>query len=146
MERKFRHMRIGLAALAAVVFAGAIAGCGDDGDYKNNPRPPRPIVLTASISDKAINVSPAHFGAGPVSLIITNLTRAPQQITFRSDEGGAGAFEQSTGPINPGDAATVKADVPEGSATVKVAAREIKAAVVSVGPQRKSSQDELLLP
>jgi hypothetical protein len=139
-------MRIGLAALAAVVVAGAVAGCGDDGDYKNDPRPPAQIVLTASISDKEINVSPAHFGAGPVSLIITNLTRAPQQVTFRSDAGGRGAFEQSTGPINPGDAATVKADVPQGSATVKVGTAEIKAAVVKVGPERQSSQNDLLLP
>jgi hypothetical protein len=139
-------MRVGLAALAAVVAAGAIAGCGDDGDYKNEPRPPRPIVLTASISEKQINVSPAQFGAGPVSLIITNLTRAPQLVTFSTATGGKGAFKMSTGPINPGDAATVKADVPQGSATVTVGGNAIKAAVVKVGPERASSQNELLLP
>jgi hypothetical protein len=137
---------MGLATLVGVVAAVAVAGCGSNDDYKNNPRPPAPIVLTASISDQKINVSPARFGAGPVSLIITNLTRKPQQVTFRSDAGGKGGFEQSTGPINPGDAATVKADVPQGSATVKVGAQRIKAAVVKVGPQRKSSQNELLLP
>ncbi len=143
MERIFRHMRIGRAALVAGVAAIALAGCGDDEDYKNDPRPPRPIVLTASISEDGINVSPARFGAGPVSLIITNLTRAPQEVTVESE---AGRPEQSTSPINPGDAATIKADLPEGSATVRVGAGGIKAAVVKVGPQRKSSQDELLLP
>ncbi len=145
MERKRPYMRMGLAALA-VICATAAAGCGDDDDFKNEPRPPGTIVLTASISDDAVNVSPAKFGAGPVSLIITNLTRTPQEVTFRSDEGGQRAFEQNTGPINPGDAATVKADVPEGSATVRVTRRQIKSAALTVGPQRKSSQDELLLP
>jgi hypothetical protein len=137
---------MGLATLVVAVSAVAVGGCGSDDDYKNDPRPPAPIVLTASISDAKINVSPAKFGAGPVSLIITNLTRKPQQVTFRSDEGGKGAFEQSTGPINPGDAATVKADVPEGTSTVKVGAQAIKAAIVTVGPERESSQNELLLP
>lgn len=139
-------MRIGSAALAALLAAAAVAGCGDDEDYKNEPRPPRTIVLTASISEDEVNVSPARFGAGPVNLIITNLTRSAQRVTFRSNAGGAGAFEQTTGPINPGDAATVEADVPEGSATVRVGASGIKAATVEVGPKRKSSQDELLLP
>jgi hypothetical protein len=136
-------MRVGLGVPAAVLAAGVLAGCGSDSDYKNEPRPPRPIVLTASISEKAINVSPAHFGAGPVSLIITNLTRSAQEVTMQSD---AGRPEQSTDPINPGDAATIKADLPEGRATVKVASAAIKAAVMKVGPKRASSQNELLLP
>jgi hypothetical protein len=139
------HMRTGVAALVAV-FAVAVAGCGSNNDYKNQPRPPSPIVLTASISKDKVSVSPANFGAGPVSLIITNLTGAPQEVTFESNAGGSGAFSQKTGPINPQDTATVKADVPQGGAVVKVAAGAIKSAPLKIGPQRKSSQDQLLLP
>jgi hypothetical protein len=51
-------------AVAAVV---AIAGCGTSSDYKNDPRPPSPIVLTASIDDQRVSVSPQRFGAGPIS-------------------------------------------------------------------------------
>lgn len=138
-------MKRGVAALAAVLTV-AVAGCGSNDDYENKPRPPAPIVLTASISKDRVSVSPAKFGAGPVSLIITNQTGAPQEVTFASDEGGAGSFEQKTGPINPGDTATVKADVPQGGATVKVSSGAIDEAALRVGPQRKSSQDELLLP
>jgi hypothetical protein len=138
-------MKTGVMALAAAA-AVAFAGCGSDDDYENKPRPPAPIVLTASISKDKVSVSPARFGAGPVSLIITNQTGRPQEVTFASDEGGAGAFSQKTGPINPGDTATVKADVPQGGAVVKVATGTIDEAALRVGPKRKSSQDELLLP
>ena len=139
-------MRTGIAALAAVV-AVAFAGCGsDDEDYKNDPRPPAPIVLTASISKDKVSVSPKEFGAGPVSLIITNQTGAPQTVTFESAAGGKGAFSQQTSPINPSDTATVKADVPEGAVVVKVGGGAIKAANLTVGPERASSQDQLLLP
>jgi len=139
------YMRAVAAALVAV-FVVSAAGCGDDDDYKNEPRPPAPIVLTASISKTEVSVSPATFGAGPVSLIITNLTGAPQTVTFASEEGGAGSFEQTTQPINPSDTATIKANVPEGVAVVKVAGNAIKAASLKVGAERKSSQDDLLLP
>lgn len=139
------HMKTGVAAVAAVV-AVAFAGCGSKNDYKNEPRPPAPIVLTASISKDKVSVSPARFGAGPVSLIITNQTGAPQEVTFESGAGGAGSFSQKTGPINPGDTATVKADVPQGAAVVRVAAGAISQATLRVGPKRPSSQNQLLLP
>lgn len=138
-------MRSVFAAVAAAVAVG-MSGCGSDDDYKNEPRPPAPIVLTASVSKDRISVSPQQFGAGPVSLIITNQTGAPVEVTFESRGTTSGGFSQKTGPINPADTATVKADVPEGGAVVRVASDAIEAATLRVGPKRKSSQDELLLP
>lgn len=138
-------MRTVFAATAAAVAVG-IAGCGSDDDYKNEPRPPAPIVLTASVSKDRVSVSPASFGAGPVSLIITNQTGAPVEVTFESRGTAKGGFSQKTGPINPADTATVKADVPEGGAVVKVASGTVEPATLRVGPERESSQNQLLLP
>ena len=138
--------RLGTSAALAAVSTFGLAACGgDDDDYANTPRPPAPIVLTAAISAKEVSISPAKFGAGPVSLIITNLTDSPQEVTFESDGSSAG-FTQSTSPINPRDTATLKADVPEGDAVVKVSSDGIKQASVAVGPKRESAQNELLQP
>lgn len=141
MESKGRHMRSTAAALATVATAVLAAGCGSDDDYANDPRPPSPIVVTASIGKDAVSVSPARFGAGPVSLVVTNQTSAAQEITF---EGGK--FSQQTGPINPGDTATLKADVPRGRVTVKVQSDAIDPARLTVGAERPSAQNELLQP
>ena len=145
MERNRRDMRLVASALGAgLIFAAA--GCGADSAYKNEPRPPAPIVLTASIGKDRVSVSPAKFGAGPVNLIITNQSGTRQEVTFTSAKGGAGGFEQKTGPINPSDTATVRVDVPEGSALVKVSRAEISEATLDVGPERSSAQNKLLLP
>ncbi|MBA2348443.1 MAG: hypothetical protein H0V81_09120 [Solirubrobacterales bacterium] len=133
----------------AALITGAIvlvaAGCGESESYSNDPRPPSPIVLTASINKDAVSVSPTSFGAGPVSLVITNQTSAAQEITFGTSGGSAG-FEQQTGPINPGDTATLKAVVPRGSATVKVQSDGIDPAELKIGAERASAQNELLQP
>ncbi len=132
-----------LTTAAAAALLGA--GCGEDESYSNEPRPPQPIVLTAAINKDAVSVSPTRFGAGPVSLVITNQTGAAQQITFETADGSAG-FTQETGPINPGDTATLKADVPRGKVTVKVQGDAIDPAELEVGQARPSAQDELLQP
>lgn len=135
--------------IAAVLVTGAVgmaaAGCGEDESYSNEPRPPSPIVLTASINKDAVSVSPSSFGAGPVRLVITNQTSAAQEITFASSGGSAG-FEQQTGPINPGNTATLKATVPRGKVTVEVQSDAINPAELEVGKERSSAQNELYQP
>lgn len=135
---------IGMTASAAAF----VAGCGDDSDYANNPRPPEPIVISASINNGRVSVSPRSFGAGPVTLIVANETERAQQITLETDEigGSTPGITQKTGPINPGDTASLKADLKTG--TYKVAAGDdgIKAAALDVGASRPSAQNELLQP
>ncbi len=121
------------------------AGCGEDDSYSNDPRPPSPIVLTASINKDKVSLSPSNIGAGPVSLVITNQTSAAQEITFGTADGSAG-FEQQTGPINPGDTATLKAVLTRGKVTVKVQSDAIDPAELKVGAERPSAQNELLQP
>jgi len=113
--------------------------------YSNDPRPPSAITRTASINADEVSVSPPRFGAGPISLVIANETSAAQGITFETSGGTAG-FTQTTGPINPGDTATLKADVPPGRVIVKVHGNGIDPARLTVGPRRASAQSELLQP
>jgi hypothetical protein len=139
------------AALAplAVVAVLALGGCGSSSaDYKNDPRPPGPIVITGYISDQRVSVSPRSFGAGPVSLIVTNQTGTAQRVTLES-AGAAGTgpgIKQVTAPISPQDTATLKVDVKPGSYSVHVAGDAIRAARLKVGPQRASAQNDLLQP
>jgi hypothetical protein len=135
-------------AMAGLLAAAVLAGCGASQDYRNDARPPAPIVLTASISDQRVSVSPHAVGAGPISLIVTNQTKAAQRLTLESaDAAGQGpGLKQVTAPISPRDTATLKADVGPGRYTVHVVGDGILAAALRVGPQRESAQNDLLQP
>ena len=127
-----------MRSIAAITVAAAMllaASCGGDENYPNSPRPSSAIVLSASITSEAVSVFPTRFGAGPVSLVITNQTAAAQQIGFKA-EGRADGFDQQTGPINPGDTATLRAVVPRGKVTVKVLGDGIEPAELRVGAKR----------
>jgi hypothetical protein len=143
MERSVKRVTALLAAGAL-----ALAGCGEDEDYKNELRPPAPINVTAFVSAKRVSVSPATFGAGPIVVIVTNQSNSSQDVTFQTERGGTGNADvtQSTGPINPGDTGQIKIDVVEGTYQVKTGNAEIRPATVAVGPERQSAQNELLQP
>jgi len=135
-----------------VLSAGAItlaaAGCGSEDDYANRPRPPAPITVTASISDDRVSVSPSRFGAGPITLVVTNQTGRSRDLVLESDEpgGSQAGIRQQTGPINPQGTASLKADLREGSYVVRVRSDGIRQASVTVGSERESAQNELLQP
>ena len=139
------HPRTVTGLLAATL---ALAGCGSDPDYANDPRPPSPINVAASINDEQITVSPNKFGAGPIVLIIANETQAPHRVTLETDElgGSQGGIKQSTAPINPDGTATLKVDVRRGEYQVSVDGGDIQAARVTVGAPRESAQNDLLQP
>jgi hypothetical protein len=122
-----------------------VSGCGANNDYKNEPRPPSPIVVTASINKSSVAVSPKRFGAGPITLIVTNQTGASQQITVEINSGQAG-FKGRTGPINPRDTGQLKADLARGTYSVHVDGNAIKPAQLTVGRERASAQNDLLQP
>jgi hypothetical protein len=145
MHRLSRARAIAAAVTLSAAFAAA---CGDEDDYANEPRPPAPIVVSAAVTDSAVSVSPREFGAGPVNLIATNQTEKAQEITLETDEigGTEPGIQQRTGPINPGDTATLKADLRPGTYRIAVDGDEIKAAALEVGDARPSAQNELLQP
>jgi hypothetical protein len=134
-----------LCLLLPLAGAGILAGCGEESEYANVARPPSPIVVTASIGKASVAVSPRRFGAGPVRLVVTNQTDSAQQIIFES-AGREGGFTQRSGPINPRGTAELQAEVPQGRAVVRVSGKGIDASRLTVGPRRRSGQDELLQP
>ena len=143
-------MRRTAAFAPLVVAAGmALGGCGSSSaDYKNEPRPPSPIVLTGYIDDQRVSLSPTSLGAGPISLIVTNQTSTAQRVTLESagPAGSGPGLKQVTAPISPRDTATLKADVKPGRYTVHVGGDAIRAARLRVGPERPSAQNDLLQP
>ena len=130
-------------ALAAAVF---LIGCGSDDSYENKPRPASPIVITAAITPDSVSVSPKSFGAGPITLVVTNQTEKSQRLTLSRQVNGQKQANGETGPINPNDTASLKADVDPGDYTVSVEGDAIKPAELTVGEQRKSAQNDLLEP
>jgi len=129
----------------------ALASCGsDDSERTNAERPPVPIVISASINDEAVSVSPKSFGAGPITLVISNQSTSSQQVTLETadDPGGSspGVKAIETGPINPRETASVKGEVKPGTYALKVGADGVRAARIAVGKQRQSAQNELLQP
>jgi hypothetical protein len=139
------HPRFVTGLMAATL---ALAGCGSDADYANDPRPPSPINVTAAITEDKITVSPQEFGAGPIVLIIANETQEPQRVTLETDElaGKQGGIKQSTAPINPDGTATLKVDVRQGEYQLSTDGAGVQAAHVTVGKKRESAQNDLLQP
>jgi len=136
-----------ITPVALTVAMLVVAGCGNDKSYKNDPRPPQTIVITAAILPDKVSVSPAKFGAGPISLTVANETDASQQLSIvRKINGQSQDTNDTTGPINPHDTATLKADVDEGDYEIRVEGNGIKAAVISVGAPRETAQNDLLQP
>ena len=133
--------------LVLALGAGVIAACGEDDDeYENTARVPAPVVVTAAITERGVSVSPGRLGAGPVELIVTNLTEQAHDLMFATDEigGTGGGIQQSTGPINPGDTARLQADLTTGA--YEISADGERPASLRVGAPRASAQDRLLQP
>ena len=125
--------------LAAGAAALAISACGED-DFENNPRPAAPIELSALISDGGVKVSPAKdVGAGPVTVTISNQTDDPERLVFD------GPTDDSSDPVIAGGTGSMKFDLAEGEYTVSTG-EEGPSQQFSVGPDRPSSQNDLLLP
>ena len=131
-------------ALAATGAVTLLAGCGSGAHYANAPRPAELLNLTAAIANGKVVVSPIRFGAGPISFTVANETRSSQQMTIASSDGSNTLLQ--TGPINPGNTASVKANIVPGTYSVSTQDSTIQAATILVGPQRPSTQNTLLEP
>lgn len=146
-----RMPRTAAVAACAITCACALASCGDDSTQDARAeRPPTPIVVSAAINDKHVSVSPKKFGAGPITLIISNQSSQSQQVTLETDQqpgdDGPGQKAIATGPINPRETASVKGQVSEGTYALRVGGDAVKAARITVGKERPTSQNDLLQP
>lgn len=148
MRRIFPHAAVAACALGCAV---GVSACGSSRNVSENAeRPPTPIVISAAISDQRVSISPKHFGAGPITLLISNQSNATQQVTLEttdtpgSDQPGATAVK--TGPINPSETASVKAVVQEGVYQLHTAGEDVRPVTLTIGPKRASAQNDLLQP
>jgi hypothetical protein len=136
------------AAGVAVALGCGIVGCGSDGEFANDERAPATITLSASITPANVTISPSRLGAGTIELITSNQTSTSQQVTLRSERlaDGADPLEQRTGPINPGDTASLTANLAQGTYRLTTRSHAIAPATIRVGPRRASAKDQLLQP
>jgi hypothetical protein len=125
-RRRPRH----LPPLTAVALALALAGCSASDRHPGHTTRPPPTVVATAITAGGVSLTPDHLGAGPVKLVITNLTNASQQLAVASSD--ARSFRQETAPINPQDMAELRARLGPGSYTVSVRAAGVKSASLAV--------------
>ena len=141
------------AAVAALgVTVALVAGCGGGGnsDYKNDPRPASPIVVTASVATRACRCPRSSFGAGPVRMIVTNQTSAAQKVTLETDAGPGHRRRPASSSRPPRSARRTprrsRSTVKPGRYSVHVDGGSIRAAILRVGKERASAQNDLLQP
>jgi hypothetical protein len=126
-------------ALAAIGLTAA--GCGSD-DHPNDPRPAKPIEVTARVDDDVVEVSPSEFGAGLTVFTISNQSDEAVALTL---DGPVAATSQTLEPSAVSD--DFKVDLQEGTYEVTGGLESrAKPQELVIGPARPSAQDELLLP
>jgi hypothetical protein len=132
-----------IVPVAALAVALALAACGED-DFENNPRPASPIELTALINDTKVKVSPSRpsaVGAGLVNVTISNQSADPAALVLE------GPSDEASDEIAPGGTGSMKIALEEGDYVVSTGeGSSLRESSLEVGPERESSQNELLLP
>ena len=131
-----------IAPLGALVAAFALGACGED-DFENQPRPPAPIELTARIADDVINVSPSspeEVGAGLATITISNQSQDPATLVLE------GPTDDQSDEIVAGGTGSMKVALEEGDYTVSTQDSDARETKLEVGPERETSQNDLLLP
>lgn len=131
-----------IAPLVALVAAFALGSCGED-DFENQPRPPAPVELTARIADDVINVSPSsakEVGAGLATITISNQSQEPAVLVLE------GPTDDQSDEITAGGTGSMKVALEEGDYTVSAEDSDARETKLEVGPERETSQNDLLLP
>jgi hypothetical protein len=134
-SRRKRLASLGVSALLLVV---AVTGCGSS-NFPNDPRPPTPIEVSARVDSQRVQVAPDRFGAGLVNFTIANISSGP--VTFDVTGPTKGSTE-----IQPGTPDSLRMSMKEGTYRVTASKPKIKPATITVGPERRSSQNQLLEP
>lgn len=123
------------------------AGCGDE-DFPNDPRPASAVELSAVIRDDGVTISPPREGAGQILITFSNLTDRAHTITVEGED-----VIERTAPIQPQDTATIQKTLHPGTYEVRAGSSravdiedQIPPATLRIGPERPSSNNDLLLP
>jgi len=131
------------AASAALVAVALIAigatGCGRD-DFKNDPSPPVPAEISVKIATDGVGVSPKTFGAGVANFTVANLTNQTGSLAIH------GPVTAETSAIPPTGTGTIKVELKSGNYEASVDGIAVRPFQFTVGPERPSAQNQLLLP
>lgn len=127
-----------VAAVCATVIV-VVAGCGRD-DFNNDPGPPIPAEISVKIAPDGVAVSPKEFGAGLANITVANLTNETGTFAIH------GPVDATSPEIAPGDADTLKVDMKSGTYEASVDGFAVAPFSFTVGPERPSGQNDLLLP
>jgi hypothetical protein len=139
---------VGALSAMVLVIAGA-AGCGSSDGYDNASRPPAMLTLSVEVTNSRVSVSPAHIGAGPVVLLIANESTRTREVLLTTPDGLTRSCvdsDASTGPISPQSTARLQLPLVPGPCAVSVTDNVLPPARLTVGPERDSSQQDLLQP
>ncbi|MCK9250966.1 MAG: hypothetical protein M0P31_18545 [Solirubrobacteraceae bacterium] len=130
-----------------LALASGLLACGrvDDEDRPSGSRPPSQISISAAITDRGVDLAPARVGGGPLRILISN--QSDEKVTARLVATDASGDDgPSTKPIEPGGVAAITAVVERGTYRLASSAQGIRPGTLTVGKERESSDDELLLP
>jgi len=133
--RRRRRALVTAAAIAAL----SLAACGGD-DFENDPRPAVPEEVSVEIAEDGVVVSPSEFGAGLVNFTIVNLGDTSASLAID------GPISAESDEIAPQTNTTLKTDLRSGEYEAIAQGTSAASFEFSVGPDRESAQDELLLP
>jgi hypothetical protein len=96
------------------------------------------------VRDKGVLMSPAKVGAGLAVITVSNQSRDPINLSL---VGPSPDDEAESGEIAPGGVGSLKTELVEGEYEVNAGeTSDVKPAQLAVGPERETSQNELLLP
>jgi hypothetical protein len=129
-------------AIAAIF----VAGCGDE-DFENKARAPVRIELSGVIQKDKVTVSPSRkLGAGPFEITISNQTDDRHTVSLEGD-----TIKEDAGSVDPDDTLRIRRTLDPGTYEVRAGSeqavpKEIEPAVLEIGPERKDSNSDLLLP
>lgn len=119
--------------------AALVAGCGAE-DHPNEPRPPVPVELSAKIDNRKVVVVPDRLGAGLAVVTVSNQSADDVEVAFD------GPNRARTDEIPAGGVGQVQLELQTGEYSVEPNVPTINATTMSVGPERPSAQNDLLLP
>jgi len=132
-------MRRRCAVALSVLAAAAVAGCGAE-DFPNEPRPASPVELSARIDDRKVVLAPDETGAGLAVITISNQSSDDVELNF------LGPSDESTNEIVAGGIGTLRLDLEQGDYDVEASVSSISSGRLTVGPDRPSAQNDVLLP